>query len=110
MLICAGQLLAAQPPTVKITVLSLGNYDWEPRGLMSNVENQDRERNVRDRIATIVQAHDQATRKKATDEEIQILRRAVGPLDQLLADIAADEEARRKLAKGEGAQAARSAG
>jgi hypothetical protein len=30
MLICAGQLLAAEPPTVKITVLSLRDYGWEP--------------------------------------------------------------------------------
>ena len=74
---------------------------------MSNGENQDRERNVRDRIATIVQAHEQARRKQATNEEIQILRRAVGRLDQLLADAAADEQARRKRAKEEEAQALR---
>src|SRR5260370_28870601 len=48
------------------------------RGLMSNSENQDRGRNVRDRIATIVQAHEQARRKQTTNEKIQILRRAVG--------------------------------
>jgi len=77
------------------------------RGLMSNSENQDRGRNVRDRIATIVQAHEQARRKQATNEEIQILRRAVGRLDQLLADAAADEQARRKRAKEEEAQALR---
>jgi hypothetical protein len=76
-------------------------------GLMSNGENQDRERSVRDRIATIVQAHVQARRKQATDEEIQTLRRAVGRLDQLLADAAADEQARRKRAKEEEAQALR---
>ena len=74
---------------------------------MSNGENQDRERSVRDRIATIVQAHVQARRKQATDEEIQILRRAVGRLDQLLADAAADDQARRKRAKEEEAQALR---
>jgi hypothetical protein len=30
MLICAGRLLAAQPPTVKIAVLNLRDYGWEP--------------------------------------------------------------------------------
>jgi hypothetical protein len=74
---------------------------------MSNGENQDRERDVRDRIATIVQAHEQARRKQATNEELQTLRRAVGRLDQLLADAAADEQARRKRAKEEEAQALR---
>ena len=74
---------------------------------MSNSENQDRGRNVRDRIATIVQAHEQARSKQVTNEEIQILRRAVGRLDQLLADAAADEQARRKRAKEEEAQALR---
>jgi len=61
---------------------------------MSNGANQDRERNVRDQIATIVQAHVQARRRQGTDEEIQTLRRAVGRLDQPLADAAADEQAR----------------
>jgi len=74
---------------------------------MSNDNNQDRERNVRDRIATFVQAHGQAKGKQATDEELQTLRRAVGRLDQLLADVAADEPARRKRAKDEEAQALR---
>ena len=73
---------------------------------MSN-ENQDRERYLRDRIATIVRAHEPVGRKQATDEEIQILRRAVGRLDQLLADAAADEEARRRQAMDEEAQALR---
>jgi len=65
---------------------------------MSNDDNQDRERNVRDRIATFVQAHKHAKGKQATDEELQTLRRAVGRLDQLLADAAADEQARRERA------------
>ncbi|MGA8490649.1 MAG: hypothetical protein WB711_09525, partial [Terriglobales bacterium] len=30
MLICAGQFLAAQPPTIKIAVLNLRDYGWEP--------------------------------------------------------------------------------
>ncbi|PYX32053.1 MAG: hypothetical protein DMG77_04360 [Acidobacteria bacterium] len=77
------------------------------RGLMSNGENQDRERYLRDRIATIVQAHEPARRKHPTNEEIQILRRAVGRLDQLIADAAADEEARCRRAKEEEAQALR---
>jgi len=77
------------------------------RGLMSNGENQDRERYLRDRIATIVQAHEPAKHRQVTDEEIQILRRAVGRLDELLADAAADEEARRRRAKEEEAQALR---
>ena len=74
---------------------------------MSNDNNQDRESNVPDRIATFMQAHKEAKCKQATDEEIQILRRAVGRLDQLLADAAADEEARRRRAKEEEAQALR---
>lgn len=74
---------------------------------MSNGENQDREHNVGDRIATIVQAHEQIRRKPATDQEIQMLRRAVGRLDQLLADAAADEQARQQRAKEEEVQALR---
>ena len=74
---------------------------------MRNGENQDRERYLRDRIATIVQAHEPARREQPADEEIQILRRAVGRLDQLLADAAADEEARCRRAKEEEAQALR---
>jgi hypothetical protein len=76
-------------------------------GPMSNDNNQDQVRNVRDRIATFMQAHERAKGKQATDEELQTLRRAVGRLDQLLADAAADEQARRKRAKEEEAQALR---
>jgi hypothetical protein len=74
---------------------------------MSNDDNQDRGRDVRHRIATFVQAHEQAKGKQATDEELQTLQRAVGRLDQLLADAAADEQARCKRAKEEEAQALR---
>jgi hypothetical protein len=74
---------------------------------MSNDDNQDRERNVRDRIATFVKAHMQVKGTQATDEELQTLRRAAERLDQLLADAAADEQARRKRAKEEEAQALR---
>jgi DNA primase catalytic subunit len=73
---------------------------------MSSDDNQDRERGVRDRIATFVQV---AKGKQATDEELQTLRRAVGRLDRLLADVAADEQARRKRAEEEEAQALRAA-
>ena len=74
---------------------------------MSNDNNQDRESNVPDRIATFMQAHKQAKCKQATDEELQTLRRAVGRLDQLLADAAREEQARRKRAMEEEAQALR---
>ena len=76
---------------------------------MSNDDNQDRERNVGDRIATFMQAHKEAKGKQATDEELRGLRRAVGRLDQLLADAAGDEQARLKRAKEEEAQALRAA-
>jgi hypothetical protein len=82
-------------------------YGHLQSGPMSNHDNQDGGRNVRDRIATFVQAHGQSKGKQVTDEEFQTLRRAVGRLDQLLADAAADEQARRKRAKEEESQALR---
>jgi hypothetical protein len=60
-------------------------------GPMSNDNNQDRERNVRDRIATFVQA--QARRKRAKEEEARAPRVAAARLDQLLTDIARKETA-----------------
>jgi hypothetical protein len=58
---------------------------------MGNNDNQDRERAVRDRIADFIHADDQAQRKHATNEELQTLQDAVGRLDQLLTDAAAEE-------------------
>ncbi len=86
-------------PSRQIAARPFQFYDGHLQpGPMSNDDNQDRERNVRDRIATFVQAHKHAKGKQATDEELQTLRRAVGRLDQLLADAAADEQARRERA------------
>jgi hypothetical protein len=97
-----------KPPSQQIAASPFQFYDGHLQpGPMSNDDNQDRERNVRDRIATFVQAHKQAKGKQAADEELQTLRRAVGRLDQLLADAAADEQARRKRAEEEEAQALR---
>ncbi len=97
-----------EPPSQQIAARPFQFYDGHLQpGPMSNDDNQDRERNVRNRIATFVQAHEQAKGKRATDEELRTLRRAVGRLDQLLADAAADEQARRTRAKEEEAQALR---
>jgi hypothetical protein len=50
---------------------------------------QDREREVRDRIAGFIQANEQARSKQVSGEELQTLKAAAGRLDQLLRD--ADE-------------------
>jgi hypothetical protein len=99
----AGNFQEAAAPRIAARPFQI--YDGHLQaGPMSSDDSQDRERNVRDRIATFVQA---AKGKQATDEELQTLRRAVGRLDQLLADVAADEQARRKRAEEEEAQALR---
>lgn len=78
-------------------------------GRMGNDDNQDRERAVRDRIASFMQADEQVQRKQVTHEELQTLRVAARRLDQLLVDAAADEQARRERATEEEVQALRAA-
>jgi hypothetical protein len=65
---------------------------------MSNDDNQDLERNVRDRIANFIQADERAEGKQAADEELQTLRLAAGRLDRQLADDAKEEQVQRKRA------------
>jgi uncharacterized protein YlxW (UPF0749 family) len=76
---------------------------------MDNDTNQDREHDVKDRIADFMQAEAQAQGKPATKEELQTLQLAVGRLDQLLADAAADDQAQRKRATEEEVQTLRAA-
>lgn len=61
---------------------------------MSNDENHNREREVRERIASFVQTDEPARRKRITQEELETLRAAAGRLDQLLARVAEDQQAR----------------
>jgi hypothetical protein len=77
--------------------------------LMGNDTSQDREHDVRDRIADFMQAEAQAQGKPATKEELQTLQLAVGRLDQLLADAAADDQAQRKRATEEEVRTLRAA-
>jgi hypothetical protein len=53
---------------------------------MGDENPQDREREVRDRIAGFIQANEQARNKQVTGEELQTLKAAAGRLDQLLRD------------------------
>jgi cell division protein ZapA (FtsZ GTPase activity inhibitor) len=76
---------------------------------MSNDDNQDRERAVKDRIAEFFEADEQAQRRRATNEELQSLKNAVGRLEQLLTDTATDEQTQRKRVTDEEAQALRAA-
>lgn len=55
---------------------------------MGNENKQDREREVRERIAGFMQANEQAQKKQVTCEELQTLKTAAGRLDQLLKDTA----------------------
>lgn len=59
---------------------------------MSNDDNQSRARDVRDRIASFMQADEHARRKPVTEADVQTLRAAAERLDQLLADVAKDEQ------------------
>ena len=76
---------------------------------MGNGDNQNRERNVRERILTFVQADEQARRTRLTEEEAQTLSAAAGRLDQLLKRVAEEEQARSKQLKDEDLQALRAA-
>jgi len=76
---------------------------------MSNDDNQDRERDVRDRIGNFMKADERAEGKQAADEELQTLRLAVGRLDEVLADNAAEEQVQRKRAAEQEIQVLRAA-
>ena len=58
---------------------------------MSSENDQNRERDVRERIADILRLHQQAVKKNIPDDELKTLKAAAGRLEQLLAD-AADAE------------------
>jgi hypothetical protein len=75
--------------------LSLLSWDLAA-ATVANADTQSRERDVRDRIATLMRASREAPQKEITAEEVEELRTASARLDKLLADAAADEEARRK--------------
>ena len=61
---------------------------------MSDQSDQDREPEIRERIAGLIQSNTQATPKKLTDEERQTFHTAATRLDQLLKSAAdADREA-----------------
>lgn len=51
---------------------------------MSNEDSQDRERDLRDRIASLIRANAQAPRRRITDQEQQKLKAAANRLDQIL--------------------------
>jgi hypothetical protein len=63
---------------------------------VSDADSQNRERDARDRIATLMRASREAPQKEITEEEVKELRTASARLDKLLASVAEDEEARRK--------------
>jgi GTP cyclohydrolase I len=58
---------------------------------MSNEYHQDRERALRERIASLIRANAQAPRKPITDQEQQKLQAAANRLDQIL-EAAEDED------------------
>ncbi|HYL14238.1 MAG TPA: hypothetical protein VEV41_14445 [Terriglobales bacterium] len=68
---------------------------------MSDDDSQNRERDVRERILSFIQADRHNRRQRMTEEEAQRLKSAAGRLDQLLARIAADQQARSKQLKEE---------
>jgi hypothetical protein len=51
---------------------------------MGNDEKEGRERDVRDRIVSLMRASEQARKKPVTDEELQTLKTAAMRLDQML--------------------------
>ena len=61
---------------------------------MSTDTNNNRQADVRFRIASIMQAEEQARRKEVTQEDVRTLRAAACRLDQMLKEIAEAEEAR----------------
>jgi hypothetical protein len=66
---------------------------------MSNDDNHGRERDVQERILSVMQAAGQARKKQITDDELQTLKTAASRLDQMLKSTAdADLEALRSAA------------
>lgn len=51
---------------------------------MNNVDNQDRERYLRERILSVIQAIERTPQKEITVEELQMFRAASRRLDQML--------------------------
>lgn len=51
---------------------------------MNNDDNQGRERDVRERIVSLMQATEQARKQQITGEELQKLRAAASRLDEML--------------------------
>jgi hypothetical protein len=51
---------------------------------MANEDNESREREVRDRIVSLMQATEQARKQQITGEELQTLKTAASRLDQML--------------------------
>ena len=61
---------------------------------MHNEDNQDRERDLRERIASLMRSNEQARKKPITSEERQKLQSAASRLDRMLTSTAdADREA-----------------
>lgn len=58
---------------------------------MNNENDQNRERDLRERIVSLMRANQQARKKPLTGEELQILNTAAMRLDQML-KAAADED------------------
>jgi len=66
---------------------------------MTNGDNEDREHDVRERIASLIRATEQARKKQITGEELQRLKTAVSRLDKLLnAGADADRQALKNAA------------
>jgi hypothetical protein len=64
---------------------SLPSYSFAYRArAMSDRDNQDRELELRERIAGLIRANKQAQKKPVTDDELQQLKTAASRLDQLL--------------------------
>ncbi len=69
----------------------------------------DRQRDIRDRIASFMQADEQVGRKEVSPEEAQTLRAASDRLDRLLNQFAEAEEAQRQQDREKEAEALRAA-
>ena len=66
---------------------------------MTNGDNQGREQDVRDRIASLIRATEQVSKKQVTDEELQKLKTAASRLEEMLRAAAdADRQALKSAA------------
>ena len=79
---------------------------WLPATLfvsqaMNNEDDQDRERKLRERIASLMRSNEQASKKPITSEERQKLKSAASRLDQMLRSTA---DADRQTLKGAAAR------